>query len=140
MDSMVPPGFFGAEIRPNLGWHVIEWSWTYELPFGKQPHSYGKKTSTLIGRSSTNGLFSIAMLVCWRVGPVKFPHSFGLPPVGQSWLRSSESGCWMTRFPNLHTAIAMYRCIHITHMCIYIYTHIIHNYDNYDQLIMYTCI
>ena len=99
-----------------------------------------KKTSTLIGRSSTNGLFSIAMLVCWRVGPVKFPHSFGLPPVGQSWLRSSESGCWMTRFPNLHTAIAMYRCIHITHMCIYIYTHIIHNYDNYDQLIMYTCI
>ena len=80
-----------------------------------------KKTSTLIGRSSTNGLFSIAMLVCWRVGPVKFPHSFGLPPVGQSWLRSSESGCWMTRFPNLHTAIAMYRCIHITHMYIYIY-------------------
>ena len=79
-----------------------------------------KKTPTLIGRSSTNGLFSIAMLVCWRVGPVKFPHSFGLPPVGQSWLRSSESGCWMTRFPNLHTAIAMYRCIHITHMYIYI--------------------
>ena len=85
-----------------------------------------KKTSTLIGRSSTNGLFSIAMLVCWRVGPVKFPHSFGLPPVGQSWLRSSESGCWMTRFPNLHTAIAMYRCIHITHMCIYIYIPILY--------------